>query len=255
MVIFGFKYYKTTQVPTEAEIKKCKNEVVQMSDDQLINEMGNLKNLEDDSGVASKKTGEKQSRARLFKKTMTEFFICKTQPHIIEEGAYKRAKDYIINETQNSEDYLNWLELLSDGLYFNFTDILALADFNKVCPDELPGLCLKALEKLGTENQTVLSDCNTLCSIEKSLFEKQEDVKERILSLEDRTNSLEEYRGRYRVEIAFAFRFDRKDLASFVCDNIKLSEKDNCLRYIERFSYWQNCNLFKDDLSDLICAY
>ena len=287
-VTFWFKVYPPiADISPEAVEKKCTEETIQMTDDELIGQIDNLKYPEKITGDISSRTGLEHDRKSLTQNLMVEYLICKAKTNPEDKSFYDRAQEYISEKMilgdkgeQAKQEILDSLNSAVEQPFVNFLNMVELEmiledrerQAKQEVSDSLDGVAGQPF--VNFLNIVALGNLEKLCpgELPKICRKSLEDLGEKNQALFSSCDSLcnyknwtpdlkleiedpIEFQSRYQTEVAFAYRFGGSELALLFCDDIKEeSRKKDCLNLIKRFNYLQNCDLHKEKLADLICV-
>jgi hypothetical protein len=262
----AFFYLPEEQIPSDISQKtdkeKCLEDVAQMTDQELINEVKNLKDPYGETGIVGS-DGIPKDRMSWAQNQMSRYLICKLRINSNNEDVYNRAKKFIDESgfeeeyEDNKQIYLSKLERARSVPVENSFNIqLALGDLDEICPNVLPGLCLEEIANFNVEQmRDNIEDCENICDLINQYSDNREKLEEIILNNKEWIEEI--YDKQYRFRSAMAYRFDGQNSAVKICDNIKTNKREECLEWVD-FLEKENirieeCNDVFENLKYLIC--
>jgi len=254
-IFYWQKAHISLDISPEAVKAKCLEDVSKITDEELINEVKNLKYPEE---IVSS-TGE--NRILFANKQMINYLICKVR-YEKDENLYNKAKSFIEELTIQGENKEKTLARLNDSNKLDsfkldsFSIQVALGDLSQICPDKLSDLCLKeAVQFSIDQKEAVIKDCGNVCNIIKQYSENKDKLEKEVINNKKWIDEI--YENQYRFRTSIAYRFGGQNLASEVCNNIKNSERDKCIDWIEiinnQESKIEECSNIQKVLEELIC--
>ena len=247
--------WQNTDIPTDIPIDtssdiseevvkaKCLEDVSRMTEEELINEIDNLKYSEEIDLI----TGE--DRITSVHKKIIDYFIYKVRKTKNEDD-YNLAKKFISElniQEKNKQDSLNKLdEAYSEEQGFNY--LLRRGDLADICPDKLPQSCLNFMES----NNLSIPElwCTDICNELEKYANDQNLFNKKVVNFKEWSDDEKLVNSQYQWRVSVAFRFGNKESALKVCNNLPSIElKNNCFEIINIF----DCSYFREEINRLIC--
>jgi len=254
--IYNKQEVNTSPSISQEEIQaKCFENVSKMSDEELINEIKDLKYVRE---VALE---DEEDKLNFAISQTTKYLNCKLANNK-DEQLYNTAKGFIqelMIQKENKEKYLKSLDdtysriKIEDSFIFQ----LALRDLNEICPDKLPDLCLKGATQFFSVS--VEDDCKNICHLIEQYSNNRNKLYAEIINNKEWTNDDSYYESQYKFRIAMAYYFGKQDLALRICDNVNNLERDKCLEWVKDITNQEaknknkECNGIQEILEELIC--
>ncbi len=252
--VFYWQYWQKTHtsldISPEAVKVKCLEDVSKMTDEELINEVKNLKYPDE---IMPSTDGEKMT---FVQKQMINYLACRVR-YDRDPDFYNKAKNFIEGLTIQEENKQSSLASLDKNFESesSLTEMLALRPLEAICLDneekaEFLELCLRKAEDVKNEfspeeAEGMISRCKNACdSINKyanniSLFET--DYLNNITWPDNKIL----LKQRMLARVGIAFRLDGKELALRVCNYVpNLEIKEDCHKYADSLDYMKNCKKF-----------
>ena len=243
-VAFWFFSRDQHHISSEAVKAKCLEESKNLSDDELIEKLANLKESDKSldfkvNNIVFRNTTFELDRMSLAVGKLRRYLICKSLANPNDEDFYNRAKNFIENinyqEDTADESKKTYLEKLEEREGFNKL-ILVLATV-----EDLTKRCEDGLNSLDTTPSGFPKKCDNICDVAKSFsgLEEGEALKaiEGIGPLVENKKIREVQTG---IRIAYAYRSLGEDFSRLVCKNMGTSEivcNDEILRIKEYEEY------------------
>ncbi len=248
-----------SDISLETVQEKCIADVNQMTDEELISQIKELKYPDGETDIVDS-DGAFKDRMSWGQNQMSRYLICKAGVNPGNEDIYNKAKKFI-EESKFEGEYK---ETMLDQAYSReptntFTFKLALGDTDKICPDELPELCLDGLTtSLKTEEN--IRRCEVICDYLDELSNNSDKLEKEIISFDNWSNNPVDRENQLRLRMAIAYRYGGENSATRVCDNLtgigNAEEKEDCIikiNWIKDVQETMKCDDFKEEIISLIC--
>jgi len=267
IVIIGFFYWQDSGseenvIGTQSE-EDCLERYSQMSEDEFIEAIKD-ENIE----FPFLEVSEIETRMAQVRSATGDYLVCKVG-YDKSEDFYNKAKELIqgmkVQEQGKQNSLLALDEAFSESRGFILE--LALGDIDKICPDELPKLCLVTFPESSSDaekerEKVITEQCNEMCDIIKKYIENTEENKDRIVNPNrgvgnpPKDESIRQNWIKYKVAIAYQVGGDALTLE--FCDALTDSkDKDTCLLFLEELGSIDRdkiCSDFRNKVNSTICS-
>lgn len=261
-VFYWLKTHSPLDISEEAVRNACQERIKNATDEELMEEVRNLKYAEETDPV----TGEE--RITLANKKMIDYLVCRLE-FLKDEDFYNKAKDMIEGMSIQEENKQNNLNRLND-IFLEETEVgfiieLALGDINKVCPDKLTSLCVDKLQEKNTKESSCLDYCKLIneYQTDEERFNR-EIIDYNYWSQQSLSGILATgvTKDRVSIRLAIVLRLKGQDMAGQFCQTLpetKLADaeitiKDFCFERLDTIINLIFCEELRDEISGLICA-
>jgi len=249
-VFYWQKTHISLDISPEAVKAKCLEDVSKMTDEELINEVKNLKYPEEIDSFNSEK------RITSAVGQITKYLICRVK-YNSDSDFYNKVKSFIeelVIQEENKQFFLAALDKSFEP-ELSFAKMLALRPLEAICSGneekaEFLGLCLRETEDVKNEfspeeAEEVINRCKNACDfINKyinniSLFET--DYLNNITWPDNKILLKQKMLAR----VSISFHLGGKELALKVCSYVpNLEIKEECQKYADSLDYMKNCKKF-----------
>ena len=253
-IFYWQKTHISLDISSEAVKSKCLENVSKMTDEELINEVKNLKYSDEIDPFSGK---ERMTSAL---GQITKYLICRMK-YNRNSDFYNKAKSFIEElaiesfiQEENKQIFLAALDKTFE-LESSFAKMLALSPLEAICSDneekdEFLELCLGNVESVKNEFslekvEGMIDSCKGKCDkINKyiddiPLFEN--DLNNTFVW----SNNIVLARRQTYGRVALAFRLGGKELALKACSYVpNLEIKEECQKYADSLDYMKNCKKF-----------
>jgi len=251
----GTYYWFKIRVPDvlspEAVKNQCLEKMKNATNDELIQEIGNLEYTEEIDPVSG------ENRLTAAHKSIINYFICEAG-YTKDENDYNKAKDLIESMSIQEENKQNSLSKLNDAFSGEtgrgFLIELALGDIDDICPGKIKNLCLKT--GIGIEEERFFDGCENICDKINQYMNDGDTLENEIIDNNDWFEDKLDREKQYKTRISIAFRLGGESLALRICNNLLDDEKKGCLSAIDYIKMEENenyCDEFRSQLEDFIC--
>ena len=259
----GTYYWFKIRVPDvlspEAVKNQCLEKMKNATNDELIQEIGNLEYTEEIDPVSG------ENRLTAAHKSIINYFICKVR-YTKDEDTYDLAKNYFTNmdiREENKKAALDELEsVINDNQLIGKKDeILALWPIESICVGINPTDSFIEMHQgsdfvlRGFETKEQMVDkAREFCRIISQYTNTPSSFIEDMVVEKDWSNNEYILEFQMRMQIATAFRLGGEELALEVCNYIpSLENKEGCLDYAGYLGGLDKCELLRQSVEYLVC--
>ncbi len=284
-IFYWQKIYLPLEAPTPSDIsletvqEKCIADVNQMTDEELISQIKELKYPHIETDIVGS-DGVLKDRMSWGQNQMSKYLICKVGVDPGNEGIYNKAKKFIEESKfgeeykENKQFYFSMLDQAHSRKPYkdqSFPMMLAISEFTDICPDRLNPLPLLVEDCLTGAQKSIPSSvkekfCHNICEKLEKYSKDSEFLTEEVLNFTNWSewtdnwgDDYSEIKPRYQWRLAAGYRFRGEEGALKVCSNLPSTEelKKDCLNRLELIKEAEkaekDCTRIKEIIISTIC--